>query len=315
MSSLAQNPAVTISRRAAKQLEQGHVWVYRSEVVSAKDVPPGLLIDIRDERGRFLASGLYSSSSQIAIRKLSSLAVDDLAKLLRERIRAAVSYRNRFVEDTDAYRVIFSEADGLPGLIVDRYNDQLAMQVVTQAMDAAPVRAVVIEELVSLLQPTQIFERVEPRIRTLEELPPRESGVVYSTDDSKDLATIFTMNGVRFHFDPTAGQKTGAFLDQRENYAAAARYGRGEALDCFTYQGGFALHLAKNCSQVSAVDSSRPALEIADGSKPTASTCCATIRTRRKNTTASCSTRPLSPRASAPSTPPCAATKNSTCVP
>jgi 23S rRNA (cytosine1962-C5)-methyltransferase len=265
MSSLSQNPAVTISRRAAKQLEQGHVWVYRSEIVSAKDVPPGALIDIRDERGRFLASGLYSSSSQIAIRKLSSLAVDDLAKLLRERIRAAVSYRNRFVEDTDAYRVIFSEADGLPGLIVDHYNDQLAMQVVTQAMDAAPVRAVVIEELVGLLKPAHIFERAEPRIRILEELPPRDSGLVYSDDESRsDLATIFTMNGVRFHFDPTAGQKTGAFLDQRENYAAAARYGRGEALDCFTYQGGFALHLAKNCSQVSAVDSSRPALEIAD---------------------------------------------------
>jgi len=263
MSSLSQNPAVTISRRAAKQLEQGHVWVYCSEIVSAKDVPPGSLIDIRDERGRFLASGLYSSSSQIAIRKLSSVAVDDLGKLLRERIRAAVAYRDRFVEDTDAYRVIFSEADGLPGLIVDRYHDQLAMQIVTQAMDTAPVRAVVIEELVGLLKPAHIFERAEPRIRMLEELPPRDSGVVYSSHDAPN-PTIFTMNGVRFHFNPAAGQKTGAFLDQRENYAAAASYARGEALDCFTYQGGFALHLAKNCSQVSAVDSSRPALEIAD---------------------------------------------------
>jgi 23S rRNA (cytosine1962-C5)-methyltransferase len=116
---------------------------------------------------------------------------------------------------------------------------------------------------VGLLKPAHIFERAEPRIRMLEELPPRDSGVVYSSHDAPN-PTIFTMNGVRFHFNPAAGQKTGAFLDQRENYAAAASYARGEALDCFTYQGGFALHLAKNCSQVSAVDSSRPALEIAD---------------------------------------------------
>ena len=268
MSSLSQNPAVTISRRAAKQLEQGHVWVYCSEIVSAKDVPPGSLIDIRDERGRFLASGLYSSSSQIAIRKLSSVAVDDLGKLLRERIRAAVAYRDRFVEDTDAYRVIFSEADGLPGLIVDRYHDQLAMQIVTQAMDTAPVRAVVIEELVGLLKPAHIFERAEPRIRMLEELPPRDSGVVYSSHDAPN-PTIFTMNGVRFHFNPAAGQKTGAFLDQRENYAAAARWAAakgatGKALDMCTYQGGFALHLAQVCTEVTGVDASRASLEVAE---------------------------------------------------
>jgi len=134
------------------------------------------------------------------------------------------------------------------------------MQILTQAMDAETVREALISELTERLQPAAIVERVDPRVRQLEDLPPRPSGLVSGTKGS----TIFTMNGIQFHFDALEGQKTGAFLDQRENYAAAAQYAHGEALDVFCYQGGFALHLAPRCSRVTGVDSSRPALEVAD---------------------------------------------------
>jgi 23S rRNA (cytosine1962-C5)-methyltransferase len=127
-------------------------------------------------------------------------------------------------------------------------------------MDAESVREALTSEVTERLQPAAIVERVDPRVRQLEDLPPRPSGLLRGTKSS----TIFTMNGIQFHFDALEGQKTGAFPDQRENYAAAAQYAHGEALDVFCYQGGFALHLASRCSRVSGVDSSRPALEVAD---------------------------------------------------
>ena len=261
-------PVVRISRRGARRLQDGHVWVYRSDIISADGVAPGAAVGITDERGKFLGTALYSSSSQIAIRMISGHAVDDLARLLRDRIQGAISYRERVVRDTDAYRVVFSEADFLPGLIVDRYNDLLSMQVLTQAMDAEPVRGVVLAELSARLKSVSIAERVDPRIRELENLPPRPSGVIprefQGEDHREKTSTIFTMNGVRFHYEALEGQKTGSFLDQRENYAAAARFAHGEALDVFCYQGGFALHLAQSCSKLTGVDSSRPALEVAD---------------------------------------------------
>jgi len=253
-------PTVKVSRRGASRLKEGHVWVYRSDLVSADGVPPGALVNVADERGKFLGSALYSSSSQIAIRMISPAAVGDLPGLLRERIQAAIAYRERVVRDTDAYRVVFSEADFLPGLIVDRYNDILSLQVLTQAMDAETVRQTVVSELSERLKPAAIAERVDPRIRELEQLPGRPSGLIQGEKSS----TVFSMNGVRFHYEALEGQKTGAFLDQRENYAAVAQYARGEALDVFCYQGGFALHLAQHCSSVTGVDSSRPALEVAE---------------------------------------------------
>jgi 23S rRNA (cytosine1962-C5)-methyltransferase len=251
---------VKISRRGAERLHGGHVWVYRSDLVSADSGFPGAMVGVIDERRKFLGTALYSSASQIAIRMISPHPVDDLPSLIRERIQAAISYREQVVRDTDAYRVVFSEADFLPGLIVDCYNDVLSLQVLTQAMDAEPVRNVIISELSDRLKPASIAERVDPRIRELEQLPPRPSGLIQGASNN----TVFSMNGVRFHYSILEGQKTGAFLDQRENYAAAAQYARGEALDVFCYHGGFALHLARSCTKVTGVDSSRPALEVAD---------------------------------------------------
>ena len=253
-------PTVRISPRGATRLKSGHVWVYRSDVVSASEVPPGSLVAVTDHRGQFLGSALYSSSSQIAVRLISRDPVTDFPELLRQRIADAIAYRLPIVHDTDAYRVVFSEADFLPGLIVDRYNDIVSLQILTQAMDADVVRASLISELTEKLHPASIVERVDSKIRQLEELAPRISGLLTGEKSS----TVFTMNGVQFKFEALEGQKTGAFLDQRENYAAAAQYAHGEALDVFCYQGGFALHLASRCAHVTGVDSSRPALEVAD---------------------------------------------------
>jgi len=253
-------PKVKVSPRGASRLKDGHVWVYKSDIAAAEGVPPGSIVTVVDHRGQSLGTALYSSSSQIAIRIISHDPVSDFPALLRQRVSEAVAYRKKIVKDTSAYRVIFSEADFLPGLIVDRYNDILSLQILTQAMDAEIVRQSVLSELTEQFHPASIVERVEPRVRQLEDLPPRESGLL----SGEKTSTIFTMNGIQFHFDALEGQKTGAFLDQRENYAAAAEYAHGAALDVFCYQGGFALHLAARCSHVAAVDSSRPALEVAD---------------------------------------------------
>jgi 23S rRNA (cytosine1962-C5)-methyltransferase len=252
--------AVKISPRGTSRLKAGHVWVYRSDIVSADSALPGSLVRVSDHRGKPLGTALYSSSSQIAIRMISPDSVADFTVLLRQRFTEAISYRDSLVDDTEAYRLVFSEADFLPGLIVDRYNDILSVQILTQAMDADPVREAILAELTARLHPASIVERVDPRVRELETLAPRVSGLL----QGEKTATTFTMNGIQFGFDALEGQKTGAFLDQRENYAAAARYAHGDALDVFCYQGGFSLHLAPRCSQVAGVDSSRPALEVAD---------------------------------------------------
>ena len=251
-----------MNHRGAARLRGGHLWVYRSDLVAPADAPAGTLVYVRDERSRRLGTALYSSASQIAIRLLSSdeIAEDGLAPLLHERISKAAEFRQRNVRDTDSFRVIFSEADLLPGLIVDKYNDVLSMQALTQAFDRDDLRQTVVDALAEHFPGASLFERVDPHIRELEQLPARESQLLRGERSS----TVFTLNGVRFHFDGLGGQKTGAFLDQRENYAAAARYAHGDALDVFTYQGGFALHLARVCASVTAVDSSRPALEVAE---------------------------------------------------
>jgi 23S rRNA (cytosine1962-C5)-methyltransferase len=238
------------------------LWVYRSDVVGAPEISPGALVHVCDERGRRLGSALYSSASQIAIRLLTTEEIEEslLPDILRERITRAVQFRRQIGDAADSYRVIFSEADLLPGLVVDRYNDVLVLQALTQAFDRDDLRNIVVTSLAEHFPDASIVERVDPHIRELELLPPRDSQLLRGGKSS----TIFHLNGVRFHFDALGGQKTGAFLDQRQNYAAAARFAGGDALDVFTYQGGFALHLARVCRTVTAVDSSRPALEVAE---------------------------------------------------
>ncbi len=253
---------VIVNDRAAKRLRDGHIWVYASDVLNDAGAQPGAMVHVIGPKDKILGSAIYSSSSQIKLRLLGRDALrseDELLQLVRQRVAEAVSYRSKIVQDSDAYRLVFSEADRLPGLIIDRYNDVFTVQVLTQAW-AAPDRKQVIIDGLKAAGAENIVERADARIRELEQLPEMESGLVHGSNSS----TIFAMNGVKFHYDALGGQKTGAFLDQRENYAAAAQYATGEALDICTYQGGFALHLARVCKNVTAVDISHEVLEIAE---------------------------------------------------
>jgi 23S rRNA (cytosine1962-C5)-methyltransferase len=254
---------VIINERAAKQLRLGHVWVYASDVLNEAGAAPGALVHVIGPKDRLLGSAIYSSSSQIKLRLLGREALrteKELLELVRQRIAEAISYRSKVVQNSDACRLVFSEADGLPGLIVDRYNDVFTLQVLTQAWADQQRKQAIIDWLKDFAGAKSIVERADVRIRELEQLPEMESGLI----EGQKSSTVFTMNGVKFNYDALGGQKTGAFLDQRENYAAAAHYAKGEALDVCTYQGGFALHLARVCDKVTAVDISREVLEVAE---------------------------------------------------
>ncbi len=256
-------PKIIINARAASRLRSGHVWVYESDVLTKQNAQPGALVHVVDAKGKMLGSALYSSSSQITLRLLTREALaseEDLLQLTAKRLEEAVAYRGRFVRNSNGYRVVFSEADRLPGLIVDRYNDLYTVQILTQAWDQPERRATIVRRMLELTGAEHIVERVDERIRELEQLPQLAPGVLHGNRSQ----TTFTMNDVQFHYDALGGQKTGAFLDQRENYAAAAARCQGEALDVCTYQGGFALHLARTCEKVTAIDISREALEIAE---------------------------------------------------
>lgn len=269
-------PAALITRRAADRLRAGHLWVYRSDVESlvppmgATEIDPGALVTATDSRGIPLGTGLYSAASQIALRMVSAeAALPRTAYLqqLRERITDALSLRDQLAPESmenDACRLIFSEADGLPGIVADRYNDLVILQLLTQGTAQDDVRQILTEVIRERLQPATIIERPDPRVRELEQLAAPSSEPLFAASESPQLTTLFTINNLRFHYNAGAGQKTGAFLDQRLNYAAAARYARGTALDICTYQGGFAIHLAHRCQQVTGVDASRAALEVAD---------------------------------------------------
>ncbi len=270
-------PAAGVTRRASDRLRAGHLWVYRSDVetlvppVGAEEIAGGSLVTVMDGRGIPLGTGLYSSASQIAVRIVSAevgLTRGAYLEQLRERLLSALALRDEIAprsEENDACRLVFSEADDLPGIVADRYSDLVILQLLTQGTAQDDVRRVLGEVIRERLGPKTIVERPDPKIRELEELGlPPASGLIYSEEDSPKLKTVFTINGLRFNYDASAGQKTGAFLDQRLNYAAAARYARGAALDVCTYQGGFALHMAQRCERVTGVDASRSALEVAD---------------------------------------------------
>lgn len=286
----ADGPVVVISRRAADRLRAGHVWVYRSDVAAllpAPDAPvldipaqegdasaliaSGALVTVQDGRGALLGTALYSSSSMIALRLVTREKIVDRSaflQLLRARLQGAIAMRQELLAatpETDACRLVFSEADELPGIIVDRYGELVILQLLTQGTHVEDVRTVVVETVRAMLDPACIVERPDPRIRELEQLAASPSAPLYArTPEQPLLQTWFHLNGLRFFYDVAAGQKTGAFLDQRENYAAAARHAHGRALDICTYQGGFALHLARVCPQVTGVDASRAALEVAE---------------------------------------------------
>ena len=264
--------AIRISRRAADRLRAGHVWVYRSDVEEWPAEPgqiPAGLVPVADHRGALLGTGLYSPASEIALRLISTELISDDAAwldLLRTRLRAAIARRAPLLDaGNNACRLVFSEADELPGITADQYAGLVIVQLRHKALDNEATRAAVTETLRDALDPETILEREDPRIRELEQLSVPPSSTLFARNPATPATkTVFRLNGLQFHFDATSGQKTGAFLDQRENYAAAGLYATGEALDVCTYQGGFALHLARVCSRVTGIDVSRAALEVAE---------------------------------------------------
>jgi 23S rRNA (cytosine1962-C5)-methyltransferase len=229
-------------------------------------IPAPGLIPVSDQRGIPLGTALYSPASQIALRLVSRevLATDEeWLALVEARLRRALALRAGM--QTEACRLVFSEADELPGLIVDRYGSLLLVQVLARGLDRPELRALVTSILVEEIAPETIVERGDARIAALEGLETPALATLYAKDATHpQLQTTFLLNGLRFAYDAASGQKTGAFLDQRLNYAAAAEHARGEALDICTYQGGFALHMAHRCSRVTGVDASRSALEVAE---------------------------------------------------
>lgn len=263
-----------ISRRAADRLRGGHLWVYASDILEV--TPPTseeTLLQVADQRGIFLGTALYSPASQIALRLVSREALDHAAwlKLLESRLCAAIARRKPLLDAAnDACRLCFSEADELPGLVIDKYGDIIVLQRLAIGLLAHGVDEACVRVLQEELAPAAIFERPDPRIRELEGLPAPSADPLFLADaDRATTATQFHLNGLVFHYDANAGQKTGAFLDQRANYLAAREWAQrlgatDRALDVCCYQGGFALHLAQVCRHVTGIDASHASLEVAE---------------------------------------------------
>jgi 23S rRNA (cytosine1962-C5)-methyltransferase len=247
-------PFTSVNAKGEKRIRGGHPWVYRSDVVDAQDVSPGCIVDVYGPRQRLLGRALFSDRSQITIRMLTrdDTPVDEA--FFRARLHSAISFRQSLDINATAYRLVHGEADLLPSLIVDRYEDYLVMQALSQGMDVLAPRMT--QLLVELTGAKGVLARNDPKVRQLEGLD-QQVQVMHGT--VPDAITVHEA-GVTYTVDPWRGQKTGLFLDQRENREAAARYAHGRLLDCFSYNGGFALALAKACDTVEALDVSADAV-------------------------------------------------------
>lgn len=248
--------SVTISSRGVERLRAGHLWIYRSDVRSAQ-AEPGAIVRVTDERSRFHGRAFYSDKSQIAIRLITPHDEPVDRAFFTERFRRAAEFRKRVVDNTEAYRLVYGEADMLSSLVVDRYGDYLVIQTLSQGTERH--KQLFVEILVDLFSPKGVLERNDPKVRLLESLDQRV-GVLHGEIPPEITAKE---NGVSFIYDLQKGQKTGSFLDQRENHWAARRYASGDVLDCFTYQGGFAVTLAEWCERVEAIDMAPAAIEAA----------------------------------------------------
>jgi len=249
---------VRVNRKAAGRAASGHPWIFASDIDNRDGAQPGAVVRVTDPRGRPLGIAHYSSTSQITLRLLSRQIEEVGRDFYLERLRAAEQHRREVVLDSDAYRVVHAEADRLPALVVDRYGEYLVVQTLNQGMEAA--RETIVSCLEELFHPKGILARNDVPVRAKEELPLEVSVLAGEIPPDVQVA----VNGLRLRADLLHGQKTGVFLDQRENYVAAARWAKsGTALDLFTSTGGFALHLAARADHVQAVDSSGPALATA----------------------------------------------------
>jgi 23S rRNA (cytosine1962-C5)-methyltransferase len=253
------NQTIIVTQRGAERARAGHLWIYRSDVRRDAGEPPtgGTIVRVMDERKRYVGQALYSDRSEITLRLLTLHDERIDREWWRARLRAAMSRRASYRQGTNAYRLIYSEGDLLPSLIVDVYDQVLVLQTLSQGMDA--LKLMLVELLVEEFSPRAIVERNDVRVRELEGLEMR-TGLLYG-DVPEEL--LIVQDGVRFLVSPLGGQKTGSFLDQRENRLAARSVARGRALDCFTFNGAFALHLAPVCESVLGLDISGEAINAA----------------------------------------------------
>jgi 23S rRNA (cytosine1962-C5)-methyltransferase len=247
--------SVVISARGEERLRDGHPWIYRADVADVR-AQPGDVVLVRGPRARALGHALYSDRSQIALRMLAYGDAGDLDAdaLIRRRLETAIAFRQSLAIDATAYRLVHGEADLLPSLIVDKYGDYLVVQALSQAMDRR--LPAIVASLEDLLKPRGILARNDPRARTLEGLEQRVDVLAGEIPDTVAVTEV----GIEYDVDVRRGQKTGLFLDQRENRAAAAQYARGRLLDAFSYNGGFALVLGRRCQETIAIDVSEDAI-------------------------------------------------------
>ncbi|MGZ6140408.1 MAG: class I SAM-dependent rRNA methyltransferase [Myxococcaceae bacterium] len=248
-------PQIALSPRGTERWQSGHPWIYRADLAFVPPLEGGEVVRVVDGRGWFMGKAFYSSRSKIALRWMSFEDVEIGPELLAGRIAQADALRRSLYPDETTYRVVHGEADLLPGLVVDRYGDVLSVQFLVQATEAR--KDLLADLLVAHFKPRGVMDRSDVNVRTLEGLEPRRAVLRGDVPERLEYAEGL----VRVSADVQTGQKTGAFLDQRENHQLAASYARGEALDCFSYLGGFALQLATRATKVTAVEISEQASE------------------------------------------------------
>jgi len=250
------NPKAVISKRAIERVNAGHLWIYRSDMRECR-AEGGSIVDLCDVKGKYYGRAFYSDKSQIAMRLVSTSDETVDRKFWQNRLKTAIALREKTVSDTEVCRLVNGEGDGIPSVIVDRYKDVLSIQTLSQGSEM--IKGLIAEILSELIDPVSIIERNDGKVRDLEGLP-KQISVLMGYDPGE---IVCFENGLKFYFHPSSGQKTGAFLDQRENRALAGRLSFGSGLDCFCYAGGFALNMAGSCEQVEAVDISDTAIELA----------------------------------------------------